>query len=76
MGFKAYYKAAWRTKGREGQKRDYLERMSPEPEVYIDKNKEIQVKYPEPVKKPGDEQFVKEEEEDDADADPNRRAGQ
>ncbi|GMI41694.1 hypothetical protein TeGR_g4350 [Tetraparma gracilis] len=76
MGYKAYYMAAWMTKGRDGQKRDYLERMSPVPEVYIDKHKEIQVKYPEPVKNVGDEQFVKEEEEDDADADPNRSAGQ
>jgi hypothetical protein len=48
------------------KKRDYLERMNPRPEVYIDKNNEIQTKVPDPIKKPGDEQFLKDEEEEEA----------
>ena len=45
-------------------------RMSPLPEVYVDADQQIQVKYPDPVKKAGDEQFADEDE-----ADPNQRAG-
>ena len=66
MGLSAYYSFSKQNR----RKRDYLERMSPLPEVYLDADQAIQAKYPDPIKKPGDEEFAEETEED-----PNKRAG-
>ena len=75
MGLANYYKANYFPKSKSGRMRDYLERMNPEPEVYITKDKEIMIRYPELIKKMGDEQFLVEEEEEGTSNDPNRRAG-
>ena len=69
MGILNYYNPKF------AKKRDYLERMSPAPIVEYDADKQLQVKYPDPVKKPGDEQFVEQEEDEAAanNTNPNKR---
>lgn len=61
MGIGNYYSFAKKNR----LKRDYLERMSPLPEVYLDADKQVQVKYPDPIKNIGDEQFEENDEDED-----------
>ncbi len=71
MGLVKYFKG--------GPYRDYLRRMNPYPQVIVDKDGELQVRYPDPIKKAGDEHWAAleaKEDEDDENDDPNtRRAG-
>ena len=60
---------------RGSKKKDYLLRMNPDPEVYIDANREVQIRYPDKIHLPGDDAFLKKEEDDEEDANPNKRAG-
>jgi Ca2+-binding EF-hand superfamily protein len=73
LGVVNYYRGFFQPDSFIGRKRDYLERMNPEPLVLINKSKEIVVQNQEPIKKVGDEQYVA---KDDEDNDPNRRAGE
>ena len=65
MGLGNYYSFAKKNR----MKRDYLERMQPLAEVYLDADNQVQIKYPDPIKKMGDEQF---EEKDDDEEDGNK----
>jgi len=65
MGLVDYYSFHKKSKMK---KRDYLERINPMPEVYIDKDNQLQTKIPDPIKKPGDEQYIKEQEEEEQEA--------
>mmetsp|Transcript_23322 Transcript_23322/g.43830 ORF Transcript_23322/g.43830 Transcript_23322/m.43830 type:complete len:296 (-) Transcript_23322:56-943(-) len=65
MGLGNYYSFAKKNR----MKRDYLERMQPLAEVYLDADNQVQIKYPDPIKKMGDEQF---QENDDDEEDGNK----
>jgi len=56
-------------------KKNYLLRMNPDPEVYIDADKQIQVRYAEIIHKPGDEMFTKQDEEEEEAVEATKRAG-
>jgi len=55
MGFVSYLKG--------GKRREYFLRMNPAAEVYIDAQKTVQIRYPEPKHLPGDDQFRTEEQQ-------------
>ena len=75
MGFAAYYKAGAMPNTFLGKKRDYLQRINPMADCYISHDGEVLVRYPEPKNELGDDKFVEKEEQEEREADPNRRAG-